>query len=77
MTLESIGEQSGDVEVSYAVFDVDQDLLSLRSEYSIDSGITWQLAAVAGDTSSLAPGFYFVNIQSEGEVKTLNLNIAK
>ncbi|MBA7481166.1 hypothetical protein ES707_16636 [subsurface metagenome] len=55
VSLATPGEQSGDVPVSYAVYDVERGLVSLLAEYSADSGSTWQAASVSGDTSALAP----------------------
>ncbi|MCH8838001.1 MAG: T9SS type A sorting domain-containing protein, partial [Candidatus Marinimicrobia bacterium] len=58
VSLSSTGEQSGDIAISYSIYDVNQGLIGLSCVYSSDLGVTWQPASISGDTSALVPEFH-------------------
>ncbi|MFC1595645.1 Kelch repeat-containing protein [Gemmatimonadota bacterium] len=52
------GIQSGDIVVSYTIADAEQSTINLRAEYSTDSGDSWQIATITGDTSDISSANY-------------------
>ncbi|GAG00444.1 unnamed protein product, partial [marine sediment metagenome] len=52
------GELAGDVLVTYALQDDEQDTISLKIEYSVDGGATWDTAATSGNTTDLDTSLY-------------------
>ncbi|MFA4906648.1 MAG: right-handed parallel beta-helix repeat-containing protein [archaeon] len=51
-------EQSGNITIGYSVTDVENDIVQLTSEYSIDNGLTWFQATVSGKTLGLQSSEY-------------------
>jgi len=56
--LQIIGTQSGNVPISYILFDPENDVLSILCEYSTDGGKTWHPATVTGRTESITSDEY-------------------
>ncbi len=52
------GEQSGDVVINYEISNDEFSTVDLHAEYSINSGGTWTLAMVSGDTSDIDTTLY-------------------
>jgi len=52
------GEQSGDVVIRYVLSDQEGDTLSIRPQFSEDSGATWRDATVTGRTTGITKGEY-------------------
>jgi hypothetical protein len=48
------GTVYGDVTVSYTIADAENNLISLHTDFSTDTGASWQAATVTGDTSNIA-----------------------
>jgi hypothetical protein len=51
-------EQSGEVQIQYALTDVEGDPLSIIPEFSPDGGATWQPATVLGRVENINPELY-------------------
>ncbi|MCH8011880.1 MAG: VCBS repeat-containing protein [Candidatus Marinimicrobia bacterium] len=58
ISLHTSGEQSGDVDIDYSIYDVNNSNVGLLCQYSTNAGATWNSAAVEGDTSQLPPENY-------------------
>ena len=52
------GTRGGDVTITYTLADNEQNLITIRADYSIDSGTSWQQATVQGDTSNISSANY-------------------
>ncbi len=52
------GEQTADVVIPYRISDREGDPISIKPEFSRDSGATWEPATVTGQTEAIAPSGY-------------------
>jgi hypothetical protein len=48
------GEQGDEIIIDYDLEDPENDVLSIKAEYSPDAGATWRTAAVTGETSGIS-----------------------
>jgi len=68
-------DQKWDVTLSYTLSDIEQDTLSIKVEYSTDSGTSWKPATVKGETKDLVPDKYIGDIIWESKTDLPNKDI--
>ncbi len=68
-------DQKWDVTLSYTLSDIEQDTLSIKVEYSTDSGTSWKPATIKGEIKDLVPDKYIGDIIWESKTDLPNKDI--